>query len=132
MGALDQVEALLSPRAPLPGGAWMMIEPTSALVAVDVNTAGDFTTAAGLKTNLAAVEDLPRQLRLRGLGGQVVIDAAPLSRRDRRQVESSLKRALKADPVDTQVLGWTALGHLELSRRRERRPLRELLPRGLD
>jgi Rne/Rng family ribonuclease len=110
----------------------MMIEPTSAFAAVDVNTAGDFSTAAGLKANLAAMEDLPRQLRLRGLGGQIVVDLAPLAKRDRRQVESALKAALKADPVDTQVLGWTALGHLELTRRRERRPLAELLPGGLD
>jgi Ribonuclease G/E len=132
LGVLEQVAGLMRPRAGLRGGAWMMIEPTSAFAAVDVNTAGDFSTAAGLKANLAAMEDLPRQLRLRGLGGQIVVDLAPLAKRDRRQVESALKAALKADPVDTQVLGWTALGHLELTRRRERRPLAELLPGGLD
>ena len=109
--------------------AWMMVEPTSALTAVDVNTGGDFSTAAGLKANLAALADLPRQLRLRGLGGQIVIDLAPLSKRDRKQAETALKRALREDPVDTQVLGWTPLGHIELTRRRERRPLAELLPR---
>ncbi|MGM0584133.1 MAG: ribonuclease E/G [Pseudomonadota bacterium] len=132
LGILEQVAGLFEARVPLPRGAWMMIEPTSALVAVDVNTAGDFTTATGLKANLAALEELPRQLRLRGLGGQIVLDLAPISKRDRRQAEGALKRALKADPVDTQVLGWTNLGHLELTRRRERRPLRELLPGGLD
>jgi len=129
LGALDQLGALLRPRVNLGTDAWMMVEPTSALTAVDVNTGGDFSTAAGLKANLAALADLPRQLRLRGLGGQIVIDLAPLSKRDRKQAETALKRALREDPVDTQVLGWTPLGHIELTRRRERRPLAELLPR---
>ncbi len=130
LGVLDQAEALLRPRVELHGGGWMMVEPTSALVAVDVNTAGDFSTASGLKANIAALNDLPRQLRLRGLGGQVVLDLAPLSKRDRKQAEGALKRALREDPVDTQILGWSMLGHLELTRRRERRPLSELLPGG--
>ncbi|MDF2233139.1 ribonuclease E/G [Albimonas sp. CAU 1670] len=129
LGALDQLGALLRPRVGLTGEAWMMVEPTSALVAVDVNTGGDFSTASGLKANLAALADLPRQLRLRGLGGQIVVDLAPLSKRDRKQAETAIKRALREDPVETQVLGWTPLGHLELSRRRERRALSELLPR---
>lgn len=129
LGVWDAVEALLRPREPLPGGAWMAVEPTSALVAVDVNSGGDFTAAAGLKTNLAAVEALPRTLRLRGLSGQIVLDLAPMGKRERPKLEAALKRALRSDPVDTQVVGWTPLGHLELTRRRERRPLAELLPR---
>ena len=131
LGVLEQVEALFSPRVALTGEAWMMVEPTSALVAVDVNTAGDFTTATGLKANLAAIADLPRQLRLRGLAGQIVVDFAPLSKRDRKQAEAALRKALKEDPIDTQMVGWTGLGHMELTRRRERRPLTELLPRGI-
>ncbi|WP_339951550.1 ribonuclease E/G [uncultured Albimonas sp.] len=129
MGALDQLGALLRPRVDLGGEAWMMVEPTSALTAIDVNTGGDFSTASGLKANLAALADLPRQLRLRGLGGQIVVDLAPLTKRDRKQAETAIKRALREDPIDTQLLGWTPLGHLELTRRRERRPLTELLPR---
>lgn len=129
MGALDQVAALLRPRVDLGGDAWMMVEPTSALVAVDVNTGGDFSTAAGLKANLAALADLPRQLRLRGLAGQVVIDLAPLSKRDRKQAEAAIRKSLRDDPIETQMLGWTNLGHLELTRRRERRALSELLPK---
>ena len=67
------------------------------LVAVDVNTGGDTSPAAGLKANMAALRDLPRQLRLRGLGGQVVVDLAPMAKKDRRPVETELRRALKAD-----------------------------------
>jgi Ribonuclease G/E len=128
LGLVDAIAALFRPRVALPGGAWMTVEPTSALVAVDVNTAGDMSPAAGLKANLAAVEALPRELLLRGLGGQVVIDPAPMGKRERVRLETALKRALRDDPVETQVIGWTPLGHLELTRRRERRPLAELMP----
>ena len=101
----------------------MFIEATRALVAVDVNTGGDFSFAAGLKANLAAARDLPRQLRLRGLGGQVVIDFAPVGKKDRLSIEQVLTRALRADAIDTNIVGWTPLGHLELQRKRERLPL---------
>ncbi|TYO90019.1 ribonuclease E/G [Oceanicella actignis] len=132
LGLLDQIEALLSPRVPLPGGAWMTIEPTAAMVCVDVNTGADFSPASALKANLAALEDLPRQLRLRGLGGQITVDAAPCSKRDRPKLEAALKRALKSDPVETTVAGWTPLGNLELLRKRERRPIAELLRAPLE
>ena len=122
-GVAEMIDALQGPRVPLPGGAHMFIEPTRALVAVDVNTAGDFSPAASLKANLAALRELPRQLRLRGLGGQIVIDLAPLAKKDRRQAEQALARALRGDGIDTAIVGWTPLGHLELQRKRERLPL---------
>ena len=105
----------------------MAIEPTSALVAVDVNTGSDTSFAAGLKTNLVAARDLPRQLRLRGLGGQIVVDFAPMARKDQRQVEQVLRAGFKADGIETALVGWTGLGHFELQRKRERLPLSELL-----
>ena len=121
-GAWDEVETLRRPVVPLGRGS-MVIEPTRALVAVDVNTGGDLSPAAALKANLAAAAELPRQLRLRGLGGQVAIDFAPLARADRPRVERALAAALRADGIDTTVAGWTPLGHLELQRKRARRPL---------
>lgn len=126
-GVLEMLDALSSPLVPLMGQASMFIEPTRALVAVDVNTGGDFSLAAGLKANLAAARDLPRQLRLRGLGGQITVDFAPMGKKDRKTLEQVLKRALKSDGVETIVVGWTPLGHLELQRKRERLPLAELL-----
>lgn len=127
LGLVDRIAALFEPRVELPGGAWMTVEPTAALVAVDVNTAGDMSPASGLKANLAAAEALPRELLLRGLGGQIVVDFAPMGKRERKGLEGALGRALRDDPVETQVIGWTSLGHLELTRRRERRPLAELM-----
>ena len=122
----EPLEALGSPRVALVGGGHAMIEPTRAFVAVDVNTGGDTSPAAGLKANLALAEVLPRQLRLRGLGGVVVIDPAPMPKKDRRTFETALKRALKGDAAETLVVGWTPLGNLELQRQRVRQPLADL------
>lgn len=119
-GVLDLIDALRSPQVPLTGGAHMFVEPTRALTAVDVNTGGDTSPAAGLKANLAAARALPRQLRLRGLGGQITVDLAPMAKKDRRAVETTLRTAFRADPVDTALVGWTPLGHYELQRRRDR------------
>ncbi len=127
LGFRDAIDDLLAPPARLSGGAWMAIEPTSALVAVDVNTGADTSFAAGLKANLAAARDLPRQLRLRGLGGQIVVDFAPMPRKDQRQVEQALRAGFRADGIETALVGWTGLGHFELQRKRERLPLKEVL-----
>ena len=126
-GILDVLDGLKARDVPLGGPASMAIEPTRALVAVDVNTGGDTSPAAGLKAYLAAVKDLPRQLRLRGLGGQIVIDPAPTAKKDRRQIESALRAALKRDSVETVFVGWTPLGHIELQRKRDRLSLSEVL-----
>lgn len=127
LGVLDQLEELRSDHVPL-GSASMYVEPTRALVAVDVNTGGDTSPAAGLKANLAAAKDLPRQLRLRGLGGQITLDLAPMVKKDRRVFESTLRAAFRADAVETALVGWTPLGHFELQRKRDRLPLKECMP----
>lgn len=125
-GVLDAIETLRGPDVRLTSG-WMAVEPTRALVAVDVNTGGDTSVAAGLKANLDAARALPRALRLRGLGGQIVVDMAPMTKGQRRQVETAIRAAFRADPVDTSLVGWTPLGHLELQRKRERAPTAPLL-----
>lgn len=116
-GVWDALRAVTSP--PADSGA-LSVEPTRAFVAVDVNTGADRSPAAGLKANLAMADELPRVLRILGLGGQVVVDAAPMPKRDRRRVEQAMGRALRRDPVETSVAGWTPLGHLELNRQRSR------------
>ncbi|MCU0905093.1 MAG: ribonuclease E/G [Tabrizicola sp.] len=128
-GVTDALQALQSPRVALEGGAHMVIEPTRALVAVDVNTGPDTSPAASLKANIAASRELPRQLRLRGLGGQVVVDFAPLPKRDRHILDQVLKAAFKAEG-ETNLAGWTTLGLYEMTRKRDRLPLTELLPRS--
>jgi len=126
-GVLDQIEALLTPRVALTGGGHMMIEPTRALVAIDVNTGPDTSPAASLKANIAAARDLPRQLRLRGLGGQIVVDFAPQPKKDRAILEQVIRAAFKGDGPDVTLAGFTTLGLYEFTRRRDRLPLSELL-----
>ncbi|SMO66321.1 ribonuclease E/G [Paracoccus laeviglucosivorans] len=125
-GTTDAVEALLSPRVDLGAGAWAEIEALRALVAIDVNTGADTSPAAGLKANIALARDLPRQLRLRGLGGQIVVDFAPMPKRDRGTLEQTLRAAFKAEAAETVLIGWTAMGLFEISRKRDRMPLSRL------
>lgn len=131
-GAFDSFDlhsalaALCAPRLALKAGANAYIEPTRALVAVDVNTGADRRLSAGFEANLALVEALPDQLRLRGLGGQVVVDLAPMAKKERRRLEDALKRAVRRDGSDIVLAGWTPLGHFELQRKRDRWPLTEL------
>lgn len=126
-GIWDVIEQMREPRIGLRSGGWISVEPTSAMITVDVNTGGEFSPAAGLTANIEAVRELPRQLRLRGLGGQIIIDFAPLRKADRRRIEQVLKSAFRRDPVETTLAGWTPLGNFELHRRRERASIAELL-----
>lgn len=125
-GVLEAVDALLMDRVPLPGGGSAHIEATRALIAVDVNTGGDSSLAAGLKANIALARELPRQLTLRGLGGQVVIDFAPMPKRDRATLDQVLGAAFRQSGAETTLVGWTAMGLFELNRKRDRIPLARL------
>ncbi|PRX38464.1 ribonuclease, Rne/Rng family [Meinhardsimonia xiamenensis] len=129
-GVLEAIDGFLLPEVPLAGGAWASIEPTRAFVAVDVNTGADMSPAAGLKANVALARELPRQLRCRGLGGQIVVDPAPMPKVRRRLLEQEFLRALAEDGVETTLMGWTPLGHVEFRRRRERLPLLRALGRA--
>ncbi len=128
-GVLDQIDLLRGDHVALESNSSMYIEPTRALIAVDINTGGDTSPAAGLKANLAAARALPRQLRCRGLGGQITMDLAPMPKKDRRAFENALRSAMRADSVETTLVGFTPLGHYELQRKRERLPLSESLPK---
>lgn len=124
-GVVEMIDALLAPRVAL-GEGHMMIEPTRALVAVDVNTGADTSPAASLKANIAAARELPRQLRLRGLGGQIVVDFAPMPKKDRAVLDQVIRAAFKSEG-DANLAGWTVLGLYEMTRKRDRLPLAELL-----
>ncbi|MEI6097681.1 MAG: ribonuclease E/G [Alphaproteobacteria bacterium] len=126
-GVLEMIDALLAPRVELASGGNMVIETTRALVAVDVNTGPDTSPAASLKVNIAAARDLPRQLRLRGLGGQVVVDFAPMPKKDRNILDQVIRAAFKTEAAETNLAGWTTLGLFEMTRKRDRWPLCEVL-----
>lgn len=126
-GVLDAIDDLRSVVADLPAGGSMVLETTRALVAVDINTGPDTSLAAGLKANIAAARDLPRQLRLRGLGGQIVVDFAPMPKKDRGTLEQVLRAAFKGEAAESTLAGWTPLGNFELQRKRDRAMLKDLL-----
>lgn len=129
-GVLDQLAMLGSALVPM-GEGTMYVEPTRALVAIDVNTGNDTSPAAALKANLAAARALPRALRLRGLAGQITVDFVSMSKAHRKQVEQSLRASFKVDPIETSLVGWTPMGLFELQRKRERPPFPHALLRDI-
>lgn len=126
-GVLDALDVARGAQVGLGGAASMFVEPTRALVAVDVNTGNDGSLAAGIKANMACAVALPRALRVRGLGGQITLDLAPMPKKDRRAFENALRAAFRKDDVETSLVGWTPLGHYELQRKRLRAPLSGVL-----
>ncbi|MEM9125765.1 MAG: ribonuclease E/G [Pseudomonadota bacterium] len=124
---LEELDNARGISEPLPGGGHLFIQPTRALIAVDVNTGSDTSLAAGTKANFACAKGLARALRIRGLGGQITVDLAPMPKKDRRGFESALRAAFKQDLIETTLAGWTPLGHFELQRKRARVPLHEVL-----
>lgn len=121
----------MSPTIALAGGGSVHIEATRAAISIDVDSGTPETGSpdrTALAVNLAAAAIIARQLRLRHLGGAIVIDFVGLDDRDARErVRAVLARGLAADPARPQILGWTRLGHLELVRPRRLRPLAEAL-----
>ncbi len=126
-GINDAIFGFQSNVVALASGGRFFVEPTMALVAVDVDTGGRIDPAAALSTNIEVARELPRQLRCRGLGGQITIDFAPVAKRDRQRIVQVLSSSFKGDPDETVLAGWTPLGLFELQRRRSRLPLAEVL-----
>ena len=132
---LDGVFAVaLSPTLALADGGSIHIEEAHAAVLIDVDSGSPEAGSAGravLAANLAAATAIARQLRLRQIGGGIVVDFAALEgSRARERVRGALAAALAGDPAQPQVLGWTRLGHLELVRPRRGRPLSAAMLEG--
>src|SRR2546422_3944390 len=125
-----QIETAYARQAPLPSGGAIVIDHTEALVSIDVNSAratkgGDIETTA-YNTNLEAAEEIARQLRLRDLGGLIVIDFIDMeSAKNQREVENRLREALKYDRARVQLGKISRFGLMELSRQRLRPALAE-------
>jgi ribonuclease G len=125
---LDAVfEEALSATLALPGGGSVHFEATRAGMLIDVDTGTPETGSperTGLMANLAAAGAIARQIRLRNLGGGIVVDFVGLDGRSAREkLGVALAEALAPDPAAPQLLGWTRLGHFELVRPRRGRPL---------
>jgi ribonuclease E len=121
----DQIDRIYSERVPLKSGGSIVINPTEALVSIDVNsgrcTSGKELEDTALKTNLEAADEVARQLRLRDLGGLVVIDFIDLKdKKHQKEVEQALKQSLKKDKARVTLGHLSKFGLLELSRQRLR------------
>ncbi len=134
-GVDAEIECALARRVPLPSGGYLVIDHTEALTAIDVNTGRYVGEAASarladtfLTTNLEAASEIARQLRLRDTGGIIVVDFIDMEPAEhRRRVLSALETACAPDHARPQVLGITALGLVEMTRKKARQSLRELL-----
>ncbi|MCR9191671.1 MAG: Rne/Rng family ribonuclease [Gammaproteobacteria bacterium] len=126
----SQIETAYQREVALPSGGALVIDRTEALVSIDINsakaTSGSDIEATALNTNLEAADEIARQLRLRDLGGLVVIDFIDMgSSKNQRDVENRLKDALRADRARIQVGRISRFGLLEMSRQRLRLSLGE-------
>ncbi|WP_029040064.1 ribonuclease E/G [Cucumibacter marinus] len=124
-GIESQLDSMFSPRVTLPSGGYIIINPTEALVSIDVNS-GKSTKEhniedTALQTNLEAAEEISRQLRLRDLAGLIVIDFIDMEeKRNNRTVERKLKDCLKHDRARIQIGRISHFGLMEMSRQRIR------------
>ena len=126
------IERVLNPKVWLKSGGFLVISITEALTVIDVNT-GKYTGKKApedtfYKINIDAADEIARQLRLRNLSGIIIIDFIDMKDHDRRtELLQRLKHACSPDPMRPVVLDITKLGLVEMTRRKERRPLHEQL-----
>lgn len=128
----DEIARAIQPRIGLKSGGGLVIEATEALTAIDVNS-GSFINASSiidtaLHTNLEAAAEIARQVRLRNIGGMIVIDFIHMDEDDHwAQVIEGLETGLDSDRTHSRVIGLTGAGLVELTRRRRRESLTQAL-----
>ncbi|MCI3923625.1 Rne/Rng family ribonuclease [Paenibacillus sp. TRM 82003] len=124
-GVKDQLEKALQPKQWLASGGYLVIDQTEALTVIDVNT-GKYTGTTNLEetvltTNIEAAGEIARQLRLRDIGGIIVVDFIDMElEENRRRITESLELAVQKDRTKSHVVGWTKLGLLEMTRKKVR------------
>jgi ribonuclease G len=130
-GVEAEIERALASEVVLPSGGRIIIETTRALTAIDVDSAGHTggdLEATALRVNLEAGAEIARQIRLRNLGGIVAIDFIPLKEAvHRERLFAALRTAFAADSAAIRFFGYSALGLVEFTRRRQGPPLAEIL-----
>ncbi|MEZ5739463.1 MAG: ribonuclease G [Burkholderiaceae bacterium] len=131
-GVEEEIEKALSRRVDLKSGGYLIIDQTEALTTIDVNT-GSFVSGRNFddtvfKNNLEAAHAIARHLRLRNLGGIIIVDFIDMTQPEHRvTVLDELQRALERDRTRTSVGGFTSLGLVEMTRKRTRESLAHIL-----
>ena len=134
LGVADEVADLLDPTVALKSGGSIIVEETAALTAIDVNAGSGRGADLALSTNLEAVAEVARQIRLRNLAGLIVVDLMALKGQGTSKekgalgrIVTAMKEAVAHDPAGPHVLGTTKAGLLEITRPRRRAPLSQQL-----
>jgi ribonuclease G len=131
-GVEDEVQRALERKVPLKSGGYLIVDPAEAMTTIDVNT-GAFVGHRTLeetifKTNLEAATAIARQLRLRNLGGIIIIDFIDMEDEEhQRQVLRTLEKQLERDHAKTNIIGITELGLVQMTRKRTRESLEQVL-----
>lgn len=131
-GIEEQVEQAFRRKIWLENGAYLVVDPTEALTVIDVNT-GKYTGTVDLEqtvfeTNMEAAEEIARLLRLRDMGGMIIVDFIDMTEEHHRKlVTDKLESCMRKDRTKVQVVGWTRLGLVEITRKKVRQDLNELL-----
>ena len=128
-GITRQLESTFSRQVHLKSGGYIVVDETEALVAIDVNTGRHKSSkdqeSTIFKVNMEAAEEICRQLRLRNMGGLIVLDFIDMkSRRDQQQVYSKMKEGLRRDKAKTHILPISQLGLMEMTRQRHSESVR--------
>ncbi|MFC3607843.1 ribonuclease G [Stutzerimonas tarimensis] len=131
-GIEDEIQKALDRKVPLKSGGYLVVDPAEAMTTIDVNT-GAFVGHRTLeetifKTNLEAATSIARQLRLRNIGGIIIIDFIDMEDGEhRRQVLRTLEKQLERDHAKTNIIGITELGLVQMTRKRTRESLEQVL-----
>lgn len=128
----EQVAAIFNRVVPLPSGGYICVDETEALVAIDINSgkskSGKDQPEMILQTNLEAAEEIARQMRLRNIGGLLVIDFIDMySMKDRETVNKAMRKLVQDDRAKTKVLPLSKLGLMEMTRQREHESVKDVV-----
>lgn len=118
---IGQIESLLYEYVVLPRGGNLIIQRTAAMTVIDVNKGSD--KRANLALNIEAADEIARQIRLRNLGGVIMIDFVNMNKKDQARLQKEMDDETYTDPCTVQIHGFTKLGMMEISRKRRTPPL---------
>ena len=121
-GVWEQLSQLNQNKIILQNGSWLSIETTEAFVSIDINSGSLFEKNSAFKSNLIAVDEINKQINLRGLGGKIIIDFIPVNKKQKDDIEKKIKNVFQNDH-SLKIHGWTSLGNMELSKKRVKYPL---------
>ncbi len=120
----SQIEKLFSKKVWLKSGGYLVIDETEAMTVIDVNSGKAISQASFVKTNKEAAEEIARQIRLRNLGGMIIVDFINTeNNNDTQYLSNILREYISKDRVRTKIIGMTELGLMQLTRQKIRKPL---------